>query len=199
MVDSTTAPSGPSFGVNQGVWEYYDVNNNLLGYVVRYEKNGKKEFRPFTFQGGQWVKKWWPSTDADIHKPLYNAQLLTKHPNKPVLIVEGEKAADKAQELLPDYVVISWLGGANAVKKVNISPLAGRKVYAWPDNDEPGKKAMTVLLNRIASLDAEIIPVCIDGLQLPEKWDLGDFDEEYGDIDLELIKLTIAGSKPKPP
>ena len=52
-------------------------------------------------------------------KPIYGIEKLTENPEKPILIVEGEKTANKAQELLPDHNVISWMGGAHAVDKVD--------------------------------------------------------------------------------
>ena len=60
----------------------------------------------------------------------------------PVVIVEGEKAADAAATLLPDHPVICWQGGAQAVAKADFSPLAGRDVWLWADADEAGTKAM---------------------------------------------------------
>jgi DNA primase len=41
--------------------------------------------------------------------------------------------------------VLTWSGGANAVAKADFSPLQGRNVIIWPDNDEPGFKAALAL------------------------------------------------------
>jgi putative DNA primase/helicase len=89
--------------------------------IARYESDEGKSFSPFTWRGGKWVAKAWPDP-----KPLYGAELLIKHPNSPVLIVEGEKCADIGRATLKAYVVITWASGAGAVKKSDWSPLEGR-------------------------------------------------------------------------
>lgn len=191
----TNKPSSvPTFGENQGIWEYYDVNDQFLGYVVRHETNTGKRFKPWTFQDGKWIGKWWSSDTGSKHKPIYRAQYITKEPSKPILIVEGEKAADKAQSLLPKYTVISWMGGAKSVKKVDWSALAGRKVYAWPDNDETGMHAMNEIFKLLKGVASSLHPVQVDKLGLPAKWDLGDFDNGQDVLDSFMIEMTIDGT-----
>ena len=51
------------------------------------------------------------------------------------VLVEGEKAADAAQRLFPDYVAMSWMGGSNADADADLSPLVSRDVILWPDAD----------------------------------------------------------------
>ncbi|WP_244273414.1 toprim domain-containing protein [Pseudovibrio sp. POLY-S9] len=58
----------------------------------------------------------------------------------PVVIVEGEKAADAAKQLLLRHVCISSPGGSNAAKKADWSVLQGREIVIWPDADEAGLK-----------------------------------------------------------
>nr|WP_246591083.1 DUF6371 domain-containing protein [Georgfuchsia toluolica] len=77
-------------------------------------------------------------------RPLYGLDRLAAKPDATVLLVEGEKCADAAAEVLPEYAVLTWPGGCKAVKKVDWRPLAGRKVICWPDADakrEPPTKA----------------------------------------------------------
>jgi hypothetical protein len=52
-------------------------------------------------------------------KPLYGLEKLAQHSNKPILIVEAEKTADAATKLWLNHVVISWMGGAQAVDRVD--------------------------------------------------------------------------------
>ena len=48
----------------------------------------------------------------------------------------SEKCADYAHDILRDkFVCVTWSGGTNAVDKVGWSPLVGRLIYAWPDDD----------------------------------------------------------------
>jgi hypothetical protein len=93
-------------------------------------------------------------------------------PEAPVLLVEGEKTADAAHVYFPDHAVLTWSGGANAVAKADLSPLHGRNVIIWPDNDEPGFKA-ALDLSRLLEGKADVSIVQPPDT-LPEKWDLAD-------------------------
>ncbi|MDE3016587.1 MAG: hypothetical protein KGI29_06690 [Pseudomonadota bacterium] len=46
---------------------------------------------------------------------------------------------------LPDFVCITSPGGSQAAHKASWSSVSGRKVYIWPDNDEPGRKYAQVV------------------------------------------------------
>ena len=65
------------------------------------------------------------------------------------MIVEGEKAADAAAKIFPEYTVISWMGGSEAASKANWKELAGKEVTSWPDNDVAGEKAAIAILAEI--------------------------------------------------
>lgn len=91
---------------------------------------------------------------------------------KKILLVEGEKTADKAQELFPAYAVLTWSGGSGAVAKTDFSPLYNKEIIIWPDNDEPGFKAcfeLAKIMQDYAKLSF-VLPPDI----LPEAWDLAD-------------------------
>lgn len=121
---------------------YYDADRQLLGCVMRIDKPGGKDIKQYRYfpESGKWVAKAVPPP-----RPLYNLHaLMDTPPDKPVLIVEGEKTAEAAMLIpeLSEFVVVTWSGGANAVGSTDWSPLDGRKkVVIWPDNDEPGMKA----------------------------------------------------------
>ena len=126
------------------VWTYLDLTGKrTLGYICRWDTNSGKEIRPVTpwrDNGGSLV---WRVQAMPAPRPLYGLEFLLTNPSKPVLIVEGEKAADAAR-LLPNlkgYIVMTWPGGAKAVDKVDWLPLKGRTVKVWPDNDGPGRSA----------------------------------------------------------
>ncbi|HJD66819.1 MAG TPA: MobA/MobL family protein, partial [Rickettsia endosymbiont of Bembidion nr. Transversale] len=98
----------------------------------------------------------------------------------------GEKAAVAAARILPDYAVVSWMGGSNAADKVNWSQLKGREAIIWPDNDEAGFKAAEVIKNKLNKANDHIGFVSVVDPTtlkfngsihkdlLPEKWDLAD-------------------------
>ncbi len=185
--NSAESSHKPNFGENQGVWEYYDKDNNLLGYTVRKKTKTGKRFEPWSFQNNEWVMKWYESNA----KPIYNTPLLVQYPDKPVLIVEGEKAADAASRLLPNYVCVSWMGGSGSAGKADLSLFVGRKVCLWPDNDVAGYKAMDKLEGRLKGIASQIGIINPELFGFPEKWDLGDFDEKQGIIDWEMILLAL--------
>ncbi len=59
--------------------------------------------------------------------------------DKPVIISEGEKAMQGAKRIYKGDVCC-WHGGVNAWKKADWSPIYGREVWFWADNDEAGVK-----------------------------------------------------------
>ena len=64
-------------------------------------------------------------------------------PDKAVVLVEGEKAADAlAVYESPGYTAAYWVGGAASVHQADYSPLKGRDVILWPDHDDAGHEAM---------------------------------------------------------
>ena len=68
--------------------------------------------------------------------PLY---ITSKFPEKPVLLGEGEKAMRGAESIY-DGDVCTWHGGATGWNKTDWSPIYGRNVWIWPDNDDAGFK-----------------------------------------------------------
>ena len=135
------------------VWTYHSEDEDVLFFVARYDSDSSKSFLPFSFSSDKhkWVNKAWPEP-----RPLYNLHLLKAHPDKPVLIVEGEKAADAASKFTPPYVVVTWSGGSKAWRKTDFSPIYGRKVLLWPDADEPGVEVMHRLAAELSSHCPEI-------------------------------------------
>ena len=160
---------------------YLDENKNLLGYVVRIEDlEGNKQTLPLTYCQNEKGHTFWKWQGFGENRPLYGLDRLADHPDKPVLIVEGEKAADAAQKLFSDHVVVTWLGGTGGVRKANFDPLIGKDVTIWPDNDEAGIKAAHEIKEIIGKLNehndrkASVDIVEIPRDRLPQKWDLAD-------------------------
>ncbi|MCB1584545.1 MAG: hypothetical protein KDI92_15925, partial [Xanthomonadales bacterium] len=111
------------------VYTYKDKSENILFHVARYEKGTIKEFIPYSYTGKQWIKKMWKEP-----RPLYGLWRLRD--GFPVLVVEGEKAADAAYEMFSKWFdIVSWPSGAQAYKKADWSPVYGREIVLWPDCD----------------------------------------------------------------
>jgi len=155
----------PQLGAPSRTWAYTDAYGGILGYVNRYDPPGsRKELRPQTFRDGAWTWK-----GFDEPRPLYGLERLAARPDAPVLVVEGEKAADAAQELLPGMVAVTWSGGAQAIGKADLAPLRGRVLKLWPDADAPGIEAMRKLAER---LDQPCRIIDVEGMS--EAWDAAD-------------------------
>jgi putative DNA primase/helicase len=121
-------------------WPYTDATGAVLGYVLRFDTpGGEKQFRPLTLwqpSGGgkpEWRWESWPAP-----RPLYGLCALANRPNAPVIVVEGEKAADAAMQLLASYVVVTSPNGSKSASKADWSLLHGRAVTLWPDADTAG-------------------------------------------------------------
>ncbi|MCB1116467.1 MAG: AAA family ATPase, partial [Chlamydiia bacterium] len=134
---------------------YHDLNGNLLYYVLRLENDkGEKITPPLSYgryegENPSWQLKGY--TPEGEKRPLYNLHHLKEKPLAEVLIVEGEKTADRALEKFADerYVCLTWSGGAANVAKTDWSPLQGRKVKIWPDNDKAGFKAAADIVDEL--------------------------------------------------
>ena len=173
-----TAPKAPSthpkLGRPSKVWRYQDLQGNLLGFVCRFEEDsGAKSFRPLTLFEEPGALRWrwqaWPE-----NRPLYGLDKLAAHPAATVLVTEGEKAADAAQELLRDFVTMTAPGGSNGVSKVDFSPLKGRTVIVWPDADEPGQKFAKAVCAQAMSSGAESAVILTLPEEVSQGWDAAD-------------------------
>ena len=98
------------------VYEYRDIQDRLRGYVVRFADKRFHQVTPWRTEEGEMV---WKVKDFAGQRPLYGLEELEDTPNKPILIVEGEKTTDAALELFDDHIVLSWHGGANAVDRTD--------------------------------------------------------------------------------
>jgi len=158
------------FGLASAFWRYEDSVGETLFYIARFDEPGKrKQFVPYCWsRSGGWINKAYPEP-----RPLYNLSDLANFPTRNVMVVEGEKAADAAKSLVdPRYVVVTWPGGAQAIKKVDFSPLKGRKLLLWPDNDEPGQKAMLAVAAQLVDYCPEV--KILNPTGKPPGWDAHD-------------------------
>lgn len=170
--------------------EYRDGDGRLLGYCVRYfiGTDGKKITPIITWcENKRTGQKGWTQRKFPDPAPLYGLDDLAKMPGD-VLIVEGEKARDAAKRLLPSLAVVTWPGGTKRAKDADWTPLHGRKVIAWPDNDAEGESVFRGYLDAHNKLREGIGHFLKDscpkfGYVAPfkekaEGWDLADAESE---------------------
>lgn len=158
-------------------WTYRDAEGRIIGHVARFEKpEGGKEIVPQTFCEQDGKRRWkWLSFPQP--RPLYGLDRLVHRPKSSVIVTEGEKCADALQAELDaagmPFVVVSWPGGGKAAGRAEWSPLAGRKIVIWPDNDEPG---IAAALNIAGLLPPDCLVKIIrpPGGDKPKGWDCAD-------------------------
>lgn len=188
-------------------WLYTDAAGEPLFWIQRITKaNGDKIFRHRTWIAGSgWQGA--AGTSWPTPRPLYNLAALAARPNAQVIVCEGEKAANRAQELFPQLVAVTWPNGAQSVAKVDWSPLTGRSILLWPDNDDQGRDAM-VKIARLIRDPAKLLTIDAPA-DAPEKWDIADAAWSTADalayvkankrpLDLpavELIEITESPAK----
>jgi len=153
-------PEPPTKGAEY-IWRYTDTF-----YVCRFPA---KRIRPLWWDSTQWL---WKAPPAP--RPLYGTQQLAANPSAPVLVVEGEKAADAAALLYPSAVAVTWPSGCKAIDKANWSPLAGRRCVLWPDADAVGRDAMAKLAIRLLKVGAAQVRIIQPPADVPDGWDLAD-------------------------
>jgi putative DNA primase/helicase len=123
------------------IWFYKTAEGRLASAAIRLnEPQNGKTILPLSWVRSPNSQEGWALKQPPAPRLLYNADQLAALSNAPVIVCEGEKAADAAAYLFPDAVATTSPGGANAARKADWSPLNGRKVVVCPDaNDKPDK------------------------------------------------------------
>ena len=180
------------------IYLYRDISGlGILQAVARWnEVDGGKKIRPFYYNGKDWVCRAYPG-----QRPLYNLNTLASDPDSNVLVVEGERAAEAASSIYPG-IATTWAGGAKNIKKSDFSPLIGRKVTLWPDNDEAGKMAMEAVALILIAQGTSVRIIDLDvlakhrpkGEPLSKGWDVADAIEEGWEHE-RLVTALSASTK----
>jgi len=176
----------------------YYADGGSSHFILRtIKKDGGKGFIPLFWGkvGGERPYEGWIAKDlrsADEPRVLYGLQRLNADDHKTIVIVEGEKCVDFFYEHYSvhedSYVFISWSNGSSAISKTDWSPIEGRKVIFWADNDAPGRKAQKWFLKEV---DANWIMI-VDETKLPVKGDIADLPPNQEGMELMLSYLVDA-------
>ena len=146
------------------------IERDQTGEIVRdSDGSAKKEFRQFPRL---------PET-----RPLYNLPYIKEADR--VIWVEGEKCADALINL--GYTATCTIGGAGMLSqrtkdKFDFSPLHGKELIIWPDNDEAGQKLARIIQELGVNAGAKSVTMLTPPQGKPKKWDAADAIEEAFDI-----------------
>lgn len=192
--DNTCSGMNKKFGCNpSSLYPYHNLDGDLVGYIVRWDgvlqKDGgtKKETRPYVYAEDERGRRSWVSMGLPESYPLYNLPEIVKRVNDPILIVEGEKAAQRTKDLLPDYVLSTTMFGAMSPRKTDWSPLKGRDIVICPDFDDAGKKygdAVFLLCKEAGARSIQYLPIekmareWLGIPEIPKGYDIADAKED---------------------
>ena len=205
-----SAPEPPArhkdLGAPSAQWIYCDPDGQVLSYRYRFETATGKEFRPVSLWVNQDTSKlFWRFKEAPGQRPLYGLDRLYARPAAPVVVCEGEKAADAAQRLLPDFVAVTSTDGAKAPSKADWQPLRDRQVTIWPDADKPGQgyaEAVTGILKALG-VTARVAPPISDaeiGFDAADAEAAGWTQQQAKDYVESAVEAVVADRPtPKPP
>lgn len=209
----------PPFGGKPSIiYPYYQADGLLIGYIARWDiinpENGErdKKILPVCYCVFQPGKKGWRSAGMPTPRPLYRLPEILARLDATIIVCEGEKTADAAKILFPDYVVTTPMHGAKSPQKTDWSAVKGRRVIIATDHDEAGGQFGDAVYDlciaegadRIFHLPAEAIgkrhPIESGfeprGSDVPQGYDLADaLEEGWTTLDVERF-LKLAPSVP---
>jgi AAA domain len=155
-------------------WEYFDENGELWVTVRRWDNP----------KGGKRVRPWDPKERDEKWpeglRPLFNLQGIKTSPD-PVILGEGEKCADALNER--GYCATTMPGGASAAKVIDWTPLRGRNVIRWADNDTAGAKWIEATRSCLEAVGVRTVRDVRLPVDKPNGWDCADAsDKEIDDL-----------------
>jgi hypothetical protein len=172
-------------------WEIRDADAALVAIHERWEDERGKRF--VWWRPGHVAAGLHGLAAADL--PLYGSERLAAWPaDAPVLVVEGEKAADAARAL-GACALGTVTGAASAPGAAALRPLAGRDVALWPDADEPGARHMARLASALQAVGARVRMVRWEAA--PPGGDAADFRAAGGTA--EAQRALVASAAPWSP
>lgn len=166
--------------------------------VIRYHSSGRKQFAQCSPVENGWIK-----ARPQAKLPLYNRKRVVGADT--VIVVEGEKAVQALNEI--SVIATTSPMGAGKAKEADWSPLNGKSVYLWPDNDTPdtktGKIAGVVHMQDVQkileTMDVQLFWIDPSSLDLPAKGDAVDFIERnQGDPADKKIAVELVMQEAQP-
>ena len=163
-------------------YDYYNEDGELVYQVQRFEPKTFRQRRP-DGKGG-----WLYNMDGVTPVP-YNLVGMIQNPDAPVFVVEGEKCADRLNQL--GVVATTNHGGAKNWKPDINQYFADRNVIVIPDADEAGQAHADVVVSQLYPVAKRLKRVSLPGLT--DKQDVFDWLNDHSPSELmALVKETPA-------
>lgn len=159
--------AGPAFKTGEVIHVYTSADGSaVLAKVIRREfSDGSKSFGQRNAAG---------EPHAPAVRPLYRLPVVAAADL--VVLVEGEKCADVLEAM--GVAATTVMQGSNVpLETVDFSPLAGKQVITWADNDATGRAFMEKVGAILRGFGCSVTPVSIPA-GAPPKWDVADTDSD---------------------
>jgi AAA domain len=173
-------------------YEVRDKDGTVIAVHVRTDSTAGKSFgweRPNGLRGLN------GTAPADL---LYGLELLASRPGDPIVLTEGEKAADALRRVGDILALATVTGAAGTPSQEVLKNLCGRRVYLWADNDENGNGQAH--MERIAESLTELgtVPYIVNWQDAPDKGDAADFVATHTTDELRELLVSAQPWVPEP-
>ncbi len=167
--------------------EIRDIEGRLQAVHVRVDGPRGKTF---TWEGPDGTMGL--SGRSSTSLPLYRSETLKGAPvTEPVLVTEGEAAADALATIWPGLIVATVTGAASTPTAEVLDALRGHRAILWPDRDAPGAQHMERLGTVLLPIAAAVGILDVPGL--PDHGDAADYVRAGRGPD-ELLRLMQSAS-----
>ena len=154
----------------QALHEFQDIDGEPIYWRIRAKhSDGRKWIRPMHFNGNGYQIG---EPDFTGGKPLYRLPDIARDLHAAVYVTEGENCADALAKL---GLTATTSGAADSAKSADWSPVTGRAVVVWPDNDEAGLRYAMDVSASLEGVASSVSVIDVKALTLPKKGDVVDW------------------------
>jgi DNA primase len=179
--DGPRAPRNANVVVRRVTYEIRNAAGELVAVHLRKElANGRKKFDWLHPDGRASKNGEIKSTDK-----LYGLELLAQHPGKPLVLAEGEKAANALRDHGVRVALATVCGAGTMPTDEVLTHLRGRRVLLWPDNAHDGRLHMDRIAERLGRIGAAVL--IVRWPEAPEKGDAYDYVADHAREDLQAL------------
>jgi putative DNA primase/helicase len=150
------------------VWRVRNHSGELKGLHLRFDRPGGDKECLWKRPSGEWGLNGTPLSAM----PLYRSEHARDWPEDvPVIVVEGEKAADALAEIYPATLgTVTGAGKTPGPEPLEV--LRDKQVILWADNDEEGRTHMRRVAEALQGVAAEVR--ILEWNEAPPKGDAAD-------------------------